>query len=228
MTRFRKIPFSLVHEPDLDDNASVGFVDQLRHRLSGGSVMHERLLYAALTLHGTTLCWIDVENNRAMMAEPGAQTLLSFQVALAQSLGALALAPLTRDAFERQAHYTRCLALRPMLWQAGLDACSANVPLAPLAAGSVLQLQRWPDFRVLGHRHDDVRICALLIRRAMDVDSCSAALALTTAQVQAFFNAAYLSGYAHLVHAAPVRALRTGRGRGLAQLWRDVRTRWSA
>lgn len=227
MTRFRRLPFDQP-EPAAPAPAPTGFVEQLHHRLSVGALLHERLLYAAVSLRGETLCWLDMQNNRVLVAEPAAEMTIRFQVALTDHRSQLEMSPLAADAFERQAQYTRSVPLRPMLWQAGLTACAANAPLRPLGMESSLQLRRWPDFRVLAHRHDDFRICALLIKRAMDADACSAALALPRGHVQAFFNAAYLSGYAYLVQDAPQRVLRTGRSRGLVQLWRDVRARWSA
>lgn len=227
MTRFRRLPFSLA-EPAAPVSAPVGFVEQLNHRLSVGALLHERLQFASVTLRGETLCWLDLRNGRVLMAEPAEQMTVRLQVAISGPLSGLSLSPLDADAFERQAQYTRAAALRPTLWQAGLSACTANAPLSPLTAQSSLQLRRWPDFRVLAHRHGDFRICALLIKRAMDVDACAVALSVPRAEVQSFFNAAYLSGYAYLVQTQTQPVLRQSNGRGLVQLWRDVRARWSA
>lgn len=227
MTRFRRLPFNLA-EPVAPVSAPTGFVEQLNHRLSVGALLHQRLQYAAVNLRGETLCWLDMCNGRLLVAEPSEQMTVRLQLALSEQSSGLSLSPLDPDAFERQAQYTRPAALRPTLWQAGLTACTANAPLPPLTAQSSLQLRRWPDFRVLAHRHGDFRICALLIKRAMDVDACVAALSVPRAEVQSFFNAAYLSGYAYLVQTQAQPVLRQSHGRGLVQLWRDVRARWSA
>lgn len=227
MTRFRRLPFSLA-EPVAPTPAPNGFVEQLNHRLSVGALLHQRLQYAAVSLRGETLCWLDMCNGRVLVAEPEEQMTVRLQLAVSERSSGLSLSPLDPDAFERQAQYTRAAPLRPTLWQAGLSACTANAPLPPLTAQSSLQLRRWPDFRVLAHRHGDFRICALLIKRAMDVEACSLALSLPRAEVQSFFNAAYLSGYAYLVQTQTQPVLRQSNGRGLVQLWRDVRARWSA
>jgi hypothetical protein len=227
MTRFRRLPFNLA-EPVAPVSAPTGFVEQLNHRLSVGALLHQRLQYAAVNLRGETLCWLDMCNGRVLVAEPSEQMTVRLQLALSERSSGLSLSPLDPDAFERQAQYTRAAPLRPTLWQAGLSACTANAPLPPLTARSSLQLRRWPDFRVLAHRHGDFRICALLIKRAMDVEACSLALTLPRAEVQSFFNAAYLSGYAYLVQTQTQPVLRQSNGRGLVQLWRDVRARWSA
>lgn len=120
--------------------------------------------------------------------------------------------------------------LIPLLWQAVLRMQVVPELLPPLHEGSRLRLQRWPDFRVLAHRHDDFRLCSLLLRRACTVLEASHALGVDPGAARAFFNAAWLSGYANVeaeatvarpAPAAPVRA--RGPGALLASMWRGVR-----
>ncbi|RYE99380.1 MAG: hypothetical protein EOO78_14390 [Oxalobacteraceae bacterium] len=96
-----------------------------------------------------------------------------------------------------------------------------------------LHLKHWPDFRVLGNRHDDFRLCSLLLKRACTPRECSHMLGIDPGAVRAFFNAAYLSGYASPVEAPPAPLSRptiaaSERDRGgsvLASMWRSVRDR---
>lgn len=231
MTRFRRVPFdveatlpSLAPQPLL-------FVQELRRRLMLERKQQGPIHCAAIMSKGKLLCWLDTEHNLGVLAEPSAMSMALFQAALVDPLPTLELLPIARSLFDAQAARSRPVALRPLLWQAGLHAAADGAPLPPLQDDTRLRLRRWPDFRVLAHRHDDFRICALMIRHALDVASCSSILGLPRVEVQAFFNAAYLSGYAH-PSAAPMPALtaapaKPAASNALARMWRDVRNRWS-
>lgn len=230
MTRFRQLPFATDTTPDTAGTPPLGFVPLLRQRLAGEPRSQARAQCMAINWQGRPLGWLDVESERMILPEPAAVTVLHLQNALSWDAPALELSFLPRDTFERHARHARVLPLRPTLWQIGHDARPANLALAPLSTDSDLQLRRWPDFRILAHRHDDFRICALLVRRAHNVDACAAALELPHTSVQAFFNAAFLSGYGFPVAAAVPQGERVPAeraGLGLARLWREARARWA-
>jgi hypothetical protein len=120
------------------------------------------------------------------------------------------------------------LPMIPLLWQAALRMAEVPVLLAPLHEGCRLRLARWPDFRVLAHRHDDFRLCSLLLRRACTVLEASHALGVDPGAARAFFNAAWLSGYAQVesetaVAPTPSPTRQRGPGALLASMWRGVR-----
>lgn len=227
MTRFRQLPFAIDATPEDAGTPPLGFVPLLRQRLSGEPRSHARAQCMAINWQGRPLGWLDVESDRMILAEPVAVTLLHLQAALSREVPALDLSFLPRETFERHARHVRVLPLRPTLWQIGLEARPDDLPLAPLAAASCLLLRRWPDFRIVAHRPDDFRICALLVRRAHSVDACAGALDLPRRPVQAFFNAAFLSGYGFPVAATASQDEPVQRtGHGLVQLWRHARARW--
>jgi hypothetical protein len=231
MTRFLRVPFGAEPALSLAEPQPMLFAQELRRQLMLERRQQGPIHCAAIMSKGKLLCWLDTEQNQAVLAEPSAMSLALFQAALVDPLPALELLPIARSLFDAQARRSRPVALRPLLWQVGLNACADNAPLPPLQADTRLRLRRWPDFRVLAHRHDDFRICALLIKHALDVAACSSVLGLPREEVQAFFNAAYLSGYAH-PSAAPLPTLtavsaRPAGGNALARMWRDVRNRWS-
>lgn len=231
MSRFRRVPFDV--EPTLPSAAPqpLLFVQALRRRLMLERKQQDPIHCAAIMSKGKVLCWLDTEHNLGVLAEPSAMSMALFQAALVDPQPTLELLPVARSLFDAQAARSRPVALRPLLWQAGLHAAADGAPLPPLQDDTCLRLRRWPDFRVLAHRHDDFRICALMIRHALDVGSCSSILGLPRVEVQAFFNAAYISGYAH-PSAAPMPALtvapaKPAASNALARMWRDVRNRWS-
>ncbi len=231
MTRFRRVPFDAQPETIVAAAPSLLFVQELRRRLALERKAQAPTHCVAILSKGRLLCWLDTEQNQGIFAEPSALSMAVFQAALIDPAKSLELLPIARSLFDAQAGRSRPVALRPMLWQVGLNACADSAPLPPLERDSRLRLRRWPDFRVLAHRHDDFRICALLIKHALDVDTCCSMLGVARDEVQAFFNAAYLSGYAH-PSAAPMPALaampaKPVGGGALARMWRDARNRWS-
>ncbi|MET0289381.1 MAG: hypothetical protein ABW178_07115 [Pseudoxanthomonas sp.] len=121
-------------------------------------------------------------------------------------------------------------ALVPLLWQSALRMHLEPTLMAPMDESTVIKLRRWPDFRVLAHRHDDFRLCSLLLRRGHAAREASHLLGIDPGAVFALFNAAYLSGYANL-ETAPVDSdpssggAARGTGRLLAGMWRNLRTR---
>ncbi len=123
-------------------------------------------------------------------------------------------------------------ALVPLLWQAALRMHVEPKPIAPLDDHSVISLARWPDFRVLAHRHDDFRLCSLLLRRPCRPREASHMLGIDPGAVCALFNAAYVSGYARLEAASsepePTAAAARGSGSRLAGMWRSLRNRMGA
>lgn len=130
---------------------------------------------------------------------------------------------------EAAAHGPR-LPLAPLLWQIALGIRCHPPLIAPLNEDAALRLRHWPDFRVLGKRNDDFRLCSLLLKRACTPRECGHLLGIDPGAVHAFFNAAYLSGYASPT-AAPVdnlAGLASSGDRGgsvLANMWRSVRDR---
>lgn len=121
-------------------------------------------------------------------------------------------------------------ALVPLLWQAALRMHLEPTLMAPMDESSVLKLRRWPDFRVLAHRHDDFRLCTLLLEQACRAREASHRLGIDPGAVFALFNAAYLSGYANLEAATPESdpasgGAAGGTGQRLADTWRNLRTR---
>ncbi len=223
MTRFHRMPLV-----DAQSNAAArgprpNVVDLLRQGLDGvasGPV--------AICHLGEGVLFVDFREGVAVLAECAGRGGQRLQAALSGTPDELRLHPLDPEAFNEEAGQGRCVPLRPLLWNLGLLACGANRALAPLSSDSCIKLRRWPDFRVLAHRPDSFRMCALMVKAPMSVEACSQALALPSSQVQAFFNASYLSGYATQVDAPALRPSAAPEGRGVAALWRSVRTRWSA
>lgn len=118
--------------------------------------------------------------------------------------------------------------LRPLLWQWGQRPAHWHDLDARLQRGDRVKLLRWPDFRVLGHQHDNFRLCSLLLKRACSVDECARLLEVSADAVRTFVHPAYLCGYAALEDSPGSAAhLRAGEGSGtlLARMWRSVRQR---
>ncbi|WP_416057565.1 hypothetical protein [Stenotrophomonas maltophilia] len=174
------------------------------------------------------MLFADLRESTALLAQAAGKGGQRLQTALSESPGELSLESMESHSFAEEAGCGRLVPLRPLLWNLGLLACSANRALAPLSSTTCIKLRRWPDFRVLAHRPDSFRMCALMVKVPMSVAACSKALALPSSQVQAFFNASYLSGYAMQVDAPSARPSTVSRGGAVVALWRSVRTHWSA
>jgi hypothetical protein len=118
------------------------------------------------------------------------------------------------------------LPLIPLLWQTGLRMRTVPRLIEPLTESTALRMSQWPDFRVLAHRHDDFRLCSLLLKQACTADAAAESLKIDPGAARAFFNAAYLSGYAtaedDAAPAPPAAAPQSSRS-PLARLWRGVR-----
>ncbi len=179
---------------------------------------------AALTLEESPLLLLDFRRLLAVVP-PGApwSDQAPAQV-LGREFGRLSLRTLPPAQYSALFVDLPSVPLIPLLWQASLRMQVVPELLAPLHEGSRLHLQRWPDFRVLAHRHDDFRLCSLLLRRASTVLEASHALGVDPGATRAFFNAAWLSGYANVeveAVADPPRA--RGPGALLASMWRGIR-----
>lgn len=223
MTRFHRLPFVDAAPIATPRGPAPNIVDQLRQGLDGASLNQVVIRHS-----GEGMLFADLREGTAVLAECAGRGGQRLQAALSEAPGELSLHSMDPQSFADEAGRGRSMPLRPLLWNLGLLACSANRALAPLSSSSCIKLRRWPDFRVLAHRPDSFRMCALMIKAPMSVDACSQALALPSSQVQAFFNASYLSGYAMQVDAPSVRPSTAAKGRGVVALWRSVRTRWSA
>lgn len=206
---------------------SLPFVQQLRLYLGSDERQAGRPYCVAVTFDDIDLCWIDARRDQMLFTEPAELVFKQVQRLMTDPRQRLLLRPVAREVFEQIAQGARAMPMRRTLWDMGIDAAFGDAPLPPLDADTRLKLRRWPDFRVLAHRHDDFRICALMIKHGMTVSLCCTVLGLPRTQVQSFFNAAFLSGYAFpsCDGAAP---LRVQAGGGLAGMWRQIRTRWGA
>ncbi|MEG0185711.1 MAG: hypothetical protein RR704_19915, partial [Stenotrophomonas sp.] len=204
----------------------IPFVQQLRLYLGAETQQGGRPYCIAVLLGQDALCWLDASRNRMLYAEPASRSVACLRRLLQDTHAPVSLHPLSREDFEQKVAAGRALSIGPTLWTLGLEASVEGSPLPPLALETRLKLSRWPDFRILGNRHDDFRLCALLIKHGLDVATCGSVLGLSQQHVQAFFNAAYLSGYAFPARDT-ARAVRTGAQSRLAGLWRQIRVHWS-
>jgi len=235
MARFRRFP---LEDPQRQfartsiasatlPSAALPFVQQLRIHLAVDGTVARHPSYTAVVHDDAPVCWLDAKNDRLMTTAPAPITLTLLQELLADEQPPLRLAPVTQEMFVQRAAVSGNLPLRPTLWNIGLAATRLDRLVAPLQMDAKLRLHRWPDFRILAHRPDHFRLCALLIKQGASVQSCCDILDLPQRQVQSFFNAAFLTAYAFPVTGedAPVRPSPTD---GLVNLWRQLRTRWSA
>ncbi|WMJ69893.1 hypothetical protein [Stenotrophomonas sp. 24(2023)] len=230
MTRYRRYPYQDVFDERLhmaSPPAALPFVQQLRYYLSSDALADRGTGYAAIIHPNKTVCWLSARDDRMMTTEPSPIAIAELQRLLSEPTPDLALAMVNREMFEKRATTGSLLPMRPTLWDIGLHAGHGDTPLQPLMGDTQLQLHRWPDFRILAHRHDHFRLCALMVRHGVSVEGCSSLLDIPRQQVQAFFNAAYLSGYGFPVMGSPPMARRSAAD-GLANLWRQIRIRWSA
>lgn len=207
--------------------AALPFVQQLRMHLAGDTAMPRRSAYAAVIHDNATVCWLDTKNDRMMTTAPAPIALALLHKLLADEHPPLCLAPVTQEILVQRATVSSNLPLRPTLWNIGLAATRLDRLMTPLQMDAKLRLRRWPDFRILAHRPDHFRLCALLIKQGASVQACCDILDLPQRQVQSFFNAAFLTAYAFPVMGedAPVRPSPAD---GLVNLWRQLRIRWSA
>lgn len=204
---------------------SESFVEAMRARLVAGTG------HGVVTVEGNEALLLDFAKGHAVPAALARLPAERFMAWLGASYDLLKLEAASAERFaEAAAHATR-LPLAPLLWQTALRMQAEPVLIAPLHAGTALRLRHWPDFRVLGNRHDDFRLCSLLLKRACTSLECSHMLGIDPGAVRAFFNAAYLSGYASAVEAAPAVLPRAPAPAGdrsgsvLASMWRSVRER---
>ncbi|ALA83302.1 hypothetical protein D7Y55_03470 [Stenotrophomonas maltophilia] len=235
MVRFRRRPFEDLQEPFAAEplapaalpTAALPFVQQLRLHLASDGAQQRRPAHAAIIHDGATVCWLDARNDRMMTTAPAPITLTLLQKLLGDADPALSLVPVTQDVFVQRATVSSNIPLRLTLWNIALATAGHGAPMSPLHEGTKLRLRRWPDFRILAHRPDHFRLCALLIKQGASVQACCAILDLPRRSVQSFFNAAFLTAYAFPVvgEDAPVRPSPTD---GLVNLWRQLRIRWSA
>ncbi|WDS35226.1 hypothetical protein [Pseudoxanthomonas sp.] len=183
---------------------------------------------AALSLDGHDVLLLDFRRLLALVP-PGATGLDEPPAQLlSRTFEKLALRTLPAPRYSALFVELHSVALIPLLWQAGLRMTTTPLLLAPMEENHRLRLQRWPDFRVLAHRHDDFRLCSLLLRRACTAMEASHALGVDPGAVRAFFNAAWLSGYAQVeaetaVEPTPPPTRHRGPGALLASMWRGVR-----
>ncbi|WDS35079.1 hypothetical protein [Pseudoxanthomonas sp.] len=120
------------------------------------------------------------------------------------------------------------LPLAPLLWQTALRMRMVPKLIEPLTEATALRVTQWPDFRVLAHRHDDFRLCTLLLEQACTATAAAELLGIDAGAARAFFNAAYLSGYATpeagmLPSPSPSVTAPTPPRSRLARLWRGMR-----
>ncbi len=183
---------------------------------------------AALSLQGRDVLLLDFRRLLAVVPPEAVAPDQTPAQLLGQAFDTLALRPLAPARYSALFVDLPSLPMIPLLWQAALRMAVVPVLVSPLHEGRRLRLARWPDFRVLAHRHDDFRLCSLLLRRACTVLEASHALGVDPGAVRAFFNAAWLSGYAQVesetaVAPAPPPTRQRGPGALLASMWRGVR-----
>lgn len=235
MTAFTESVHAAAHSPTAPSPAqsTEWFVEILR-RWIAPTVTEVLPSHAAISLNRRELFLIDVSRNRAIVGAAGPSAIAVLKHALVTNPRALAIESISVGRFERVSRCYASVPLLPMLWRAIMeDRGYSEHPLAPLTARTRLKLSRWPDFRVLAHRHEDFRLCSLILKRPFTVAECSALLDIEPAHVQAFFNAAYFTGYASQVEetpsppAGPPHRPRRGNPAAaalLARMWRIMRT----
>jgi hypothetical protein len=199
-----------------DPAAQPPFADQVRALLAGRSEQ------AVLSLDGVDVLQLDFAHATAQPLHSTRQAADNVPGLLGPGFERLLLrvgqqAPVAADAPR--------LPLTPLLWQTALRMRMVPRLIEPLAETTALRMTQWPDFRVLAHRHDDFRLCTLLLKQACTATGAAELLEIDTGAARAFFNAAYLSGYAApedigVDPAAPPAERPRSR---LARLWRGMR-----
>lgn len=193
------------------------FAQQLRQRLAARSGQ------AVLSLDGVPILQLDFATATAR-ALHNARRADNLPGLLGSGFERLLLQPVAPAA--ALAEDGPRLPLTPLLWQTALRMRMVPRLIEPMTESTALRMTQWPDFRVLAHRHDDFRLCSLLLKQASTATAAADLLEIEPGAARAFFNAAYLSGHASLEEismlpppaATPVRA----RSR-LARLWRGMR-----
>lgn len=199
------------------------FAAAMRERLAAGTG------HGVVTLEGNEVLFLDFGKGSAVPAALTRLTAELFATWLGASYFRLKLQGTSAESFAEAAAHAPRMPLAPLFWQTALRMQADPVLIAPLKEETALLLKHWPDFRVLGNRNDDFRMCSLLLKRACTPRECSHMLGIDPGAVRAFFNAAYLSGYATPVLAPPslpgkaaVAPVNKG-GSVLASMWRSVR-----
>lgn len=211
--------------PNPGDEAHVTGQAQLAAELNRRAIA--RTGAAALVLDDHPLALLDFA---AAVAVPGIDTGGAperLEIALAEAFDRVVLQPLPADHVVAPGmEDSSSIPLPRLLWRTGLQFDQH----ALLPAAAMMRLPAWPDFRIIARQHDHFRLCSLLLRRACTTATAAELLELPLADVQGFFNAAWISGYGELAQppAAPAHAANTprrGAGSLLASMWRRVRGR---
>jgi hypothetical protein len=182
-----------LHAPHADaDGAPAGpalpFVEQVRELLQA------RRGQAVLSLDGVDVLHLDFAAGQAVPLHSARQAVENVPGLLGPGFDRLVL----RQVPTVPASQAPRLPLTPLLWQTALRMRMVPRLIAPLTEATALRMRQWPDFRVLAHRHDDFRLCSLLLKQAMTATEAAAQLDMDPGAARAFFNAAYLSGHAVL------------------------------
>lgn len=199
------------------------FVAAVRAQLEAGG-------HGLIAMAGNPVLYVDFAKSVAMPAALNRLPAERFSTWLGGAFTQLSLHPVDAAQFSDATAQATRMHLVPLLWQTALRMQADPVLIAPMREETRLHLKQWPDFRVLGHRHDDFRLCSLLLKRASTARECSHMLGIDPGAVRAFFNAAYLSGYASPMTPEPVlantpAAATINGGSVLAGMWRSLRQR---
>ncbi len=196
------------------------FAEQLREHLQA------RRTQAVLSLDGVDVLHLDFVAGQAVPLHSARQAVDNVPGLLGPGFDRLVL----REVAFAPAGQAPRLALTPLLWQTALRMRMVPKLIAPLTETTALRMRQWPDFRVLAHRHDDFRLCSLLLKQAMTATEAAAQLDMDPGAARAFFNAAYLSGHAVLEGEADALAGATADApppppstSPLARLWQRLR-----
>lgn len=215
------------HDPANEEDSHAGeFVAAVRAQLAAGNG------HALIALAGNPVLYADFGKGMALPAALARLPADRYPAWLGSHFGQLGLQPIEATRFADAVTDAPRLPLVPLLWQTALRMQADPVLIAPLEEQTRLHLKQWPDFRVLGHRHDDFRLCSVLLKRASTARECSHMLGIDPGAVRAFFNAAYLSGCASPLSPEPTpvaatatAAAATSSGSILAGMWRSMRNR---
>lgn len=189
--------------------------------------------YAAIKTSVDDMVFCDFNAGTALV-NPSIKQTDELTTTLAKKYGQLSLRPLDQSNFQAASRALTRFPLIPLLWQMALKVRDEDHRiglLPPLAADATLQLGRWPDFRVLANQSEYFRLSSLLLKQGFTVADVARMLDIDATTATAFFNAAYLCGYADEVasRAAPVspepREERAKSGLMLASMWRSLRGR---
>ena len=219
--------------------ARVSGATDLTRRLRQG--IHQRTGYALFQSRGHVMGVVDFANGQAIVpAEEGVSGLAETAQWLGRYLADMSLEDISAEHFHAFDTRGQRMPLRALLWQCAGQFEQWDKLDAKLAAGALIHLDGWPDFRVLARQQDIFRLCSLLVKRACSLSDCCVMLELSPATVQQFVHSAFLSGYARLESVAVLQggptatdgaaqteplASSTGSKVGglLARMWRSVR-----